>query len=100
MGTIINNIIIREAIEEAAASKVVRVTESRSVRKFDRVAPGVRAAEQQTDLAFWDALFSAEEARAARNEPEMVLVSFLDEDEDFTDAETGESLYSGFSVRL
>ena len=97
MGTIINSLVIADAIDEAR--QIVRVSEARSARRFDREHPGVRAAAQAAEIAAWDEFFAAEEAEAALNEVEMVLTDFSDADEDFCDAETGESLFAGFSVR-
>lgn len=93
---IVNALVIEDAIE--TAQQVVRVTEARSVRAARRRQPEVFAAQDAEMIAFIEAEIEAEEL-ALRPEGE-VLVSFLDEDEDFIDAETGESLFGGFSVRF
>ena len=91
MGTIINNLVIDNAVD--AARQIVRVSEARSVRRH---AAGVRAAQAEL-IAAIEAEIEAEEL-AMRSEFE-VLTDFSDADEDFCDAETDESLFAGFSVR-
>lgn len=91
MGTIMNKAAIDEAMKESR--RVVRASESASVRRH---TAEVRAAQAALAAAI-EADIEAEEL-AMRSEFE-VLTDFADADEDFVDAETGESLFAGFSVR-
>ena len=94
--TVVNNIAIREAIEEAA--EIVRATEARSAR-LARLRNPLDFVGDAATLAAWIEAATEAEELALRPEGE-VLVSFLDDDEDFLDADTEESLTSGFSVRF
>ena len=95
---IVNQLIINDAIAEAAATnKVVRASEARSSRKAAIAERGQR--EAAAIAMFADLIERLDREEEALRPISEVLTDFSDADEDFVDAETGESLFAGFSVR-